>query len=198
MEGLFNNAEQRILEEKRKHWRWDKDELIKQYDALIKKTIVEFYETRQADVDEFISMLNEVKTCMDEARLNVLKTKMEKFKQSLPQVGSKLCLYETEHGTGDQLFPRFWDKEVTQEWLCHWNMPIILNRTTLWNKWGGSGPIPGNTYHADKKAGIHSLEIDQDYKGEDVWIDIPKTLMNCHTWRKRYGLEHLDAICLHY
>lgn len=201
MDQLIKQAEARVLEENRKRWRQDKDGLIVQYESVIKKAIETFYAAHPTEIARIIQVCAELKTCKDGAQCARLASEVEAFKKLIPDMWKELKLYERLHGyDGRRLFPRAWDAEVAQEWLCYWNYPMVLGGTAMMEKYRTrtiADEMPGNTYIAEKKAGTVPLEFDQDYKGENIWIDLPKTLLECHTWRARYNLQHLDAIVLH-
>lgn len=201
MDQLIKQAEARALEENRKRWRQDKDRLIAQYEALIKKTIETFYAAHSTEIARVIQVCAELKTCKDGDQCARLALEVEAFKKLLPVMDRELKLYERLHGyDGRMLFPYPWDAEVAQEWLFYWNYPMVLGGTKAMEKYRvrtKADEMPGCTYIAEKIAGTGPLAFDQDYKSENIWIDLPKTLLECHTWRARYNLQHLDAIVLH-
>jgi len=212
MEFLFRQVGLRVAEDariseaierekQRNVARKRKDALIEKYNQVIKDTILTIYTTRKAEIERMIEICSEIKSCRDTVEYEKLKQEIDKFRRSLPSGYQELPLYEVMHGFGQgRVFPeRSWDNEVAQEWLVYWNVPVILGETTLMEKWRANscGDIPGVSYHERKNNGTLEVAIDQDYKGENIWIDISATILDCHMWRQRFGLEHLDAVALH-
>jgi hypothetical protein len=212
MESLFRQQGLRVAEdarvseaierEKRRNVaRKLKDTLIEKYNKVIKDTILTIYANYKTEIERMIEICSEIKMCSNPIEYEKLKREMEKFRESLPRKDRELLLYEKTHGFGQgRIFPnRCWDNEVAQEWLVYWDVPVILGGTTLMEKWKASpsNGIPGISYHERKNNGTLEVAIDQDYKGENIWIDIPAMILDCHMWRQRFGLEHLDAIALH-
>jgi hypothetical protein len=124
-----------------------------------------------------------MKTCHDTEQCEKLQTEVATFKKLLVSMCDELKLYEKCHWNKKTVFPN-WDPEIVREWLIYWDVPI------------GHGWLM-ESYHQRKRDGTLEIAFDNDYKAENVWIDIPAMIMNYYMWRRRFGLEHLQAICLY-
>lgn len=176
------------LEIQRAEWRSQKNKLIAQYEVNIKNMILKIYEEYSKEIARMIEickLIKEKSTSLQE--LANLTNELEKYRRSICNT-YKLQVYRESYC---EKFPsQTWDIQVRQEWLDHWGSPVIMKNSTTWEKWKeinySSSSLPNSI------KGI--LELDCDYKGNDIWIDVGKSILNCHLWRQRYGLNHLDAV----
>jgi hypothetical protein len=191
-------AKEKEVEALRQVSRKEKDNKIEQYLKIIKDAVIEIYATRSDGIKRMIEICEELKDSPSSQKCEQLKKEVDDFRTTLPEKNRTLLLYEKLHWNKQRVFPEAtWDNEVAQEWLNYWDVPIVLGGTNEMKKWASGNPSVGDRYHQLKKEGMLCFPSDQDYKGEEVWIDIPALIMDCHMWRQRLGLEHLDAIVLH-
>jgi len=191
MNDLFKQRDSVCTEIEMNEERVEMKKLIEIYNENIKNQIVKFYENNITDIERMFEVCNELKTCSDRQKLISLKDEYEKFEHKCSNYFDKLQLYDREHGSGRQNFPK-WSRTVTQEWFDYWGYPMSFDCSS-----NGNWMKRGDVYRELKNKHELPLGLDNDYKSEDIWISLTKTILNCHRWRERYNLLHLDAIILH-
>lgn len=206
-EKAEKNAQRELNDPKRD----DRLELFRVFNERIKAIIVKFYKDHPVEIarykvvcDNIVKLNNKG----DVAGVQKLNEEVLAFEESLPDPhrnyklhhSEQFTIYEREHGSGHQSYPVGWDRDYTQEWILLWRQPIMEFFGTKASKAKEKDPFhrfPGlETYKKDRKHGLLSWAFSSDYKSEHVWVDVPKTMLTCHTWRKEYGLEHLESFAL--
>ena len=194
MDNLFKEHEKRLLAEKAERERPVARQLIEQYDERIKGNILQLYAEKGTQIARLIAIAKATPTCTDLVELKKLKEAYDALERDCSSYctntfkqATLLELWDSWNDQGTRTFPP-WEVDVAQEWCDYWQNGMLL---------GGSARAKGYDYGKPLYTTPQVIKNWTEFKSRQIHVDIWKTVSTGAEWRKRYDLEHLDALSLY-